>query len=200
MGRYFGIGNKTKKQKVSSYWKAEPMCNCHDVMHQLHWEATDEIYSASYCDYYEFKYESETNTMNPVDANPYADQEYMESQNTTITESVPYVGDDTSHEPLEEDTLAAKKDYVMEVRELTNEELTAIIFAPLKEENVKMYEPTKTTDDPDIQKLGFDHTLTDKFNHVPKWEGNKCACCGFIYDPSKLEEYTRKYDGTFCMN
>lgn len=65
MGRYFGIGNTTKKQIVSGGWKNDQWCDCHHVMHQMHWEKTDMIYSASYCDLYKFKYDQDTNKMKP---------------------------------------------------------------------------------------------------------------------------------------
>ena len=63
MGRYFGIENETKKQKVSSYWKGDPNCDCHVVMHQLHWDKTDFISSACYSDSHVLEYDTETNRM-----------------------------------------------------------------------------------------------------------------------------------------
>ena len=175
MGRYFGIGNKTKKQKVSSYWKGEPSCNYYDVMHQLHWEATDEIYSASYSDYYKFLHDPDsqlackssdphlyyrgsdskapdTNSMELVN------MEHFEDEDTSTLQNIPTMVNDMIPELVDEDQ------------------------------------------EDETQKLGFDVTLADKFNHVPIWYDNKCICCGFIYDPSKLTEYMNKYDGTFCMN
>ncbi|XWV26741.1 hypothetical protein QJ857_gp0313 [Tupanvirus soda lake] len=66
MGRYFGIGNLTHKQIVSNYWKADEFCDCHSVMHRYHWNIGDLIYSSSYCDYYEFEHDENTNTMKAV--------------------------------------------------------------------------------------------------------------------------------------
>src|SRR5580693_10473676 len=81
MGRYFGIHNKTSNQRVSSYWKGDPGCNCHDVMHQLHWSHTDEISSGCYDSTYEFEYDPETNTMNANELVPVYEstEEPMES-------------------------------------------------------------------------------------------------------------------------
>lgn len=63
MGRYFGIANSTTNEHVSSYWKGDSWCDCYQVMHQLHWEKTDEIYSASHSDMYEFTYDKKTKSM-----------------------------------------------------------------------------------------------------------------------------------------
>jgi hypothetical protein len=67
MGRYFGIGNSTKKQVVSDYWKSDEFCNCYQVMHQMHWDKTDEIYSCCYDTICEFKYDIENNEMIVID-------------------------------------------------------------------------------------------------------------------------------------
>jgi len=57
MGRYFGIKNVTKNERVSSYWKEDPWCNCNEVMHKFHWISTDKIFSATYDDCYNFVYD-----------------------------------------------------------------------------------------------------------------------------------------------
>lgn len=70
MGRYFGIANRTKQQKVSSgerCWKAYDFCDCHEVMHRYHWDPSDDIYSACYDTYTEFRHDSKTNTMETFD-------------------------------------------------------------------------------------------------------------------------------------
>ena len=48
MGSYSGIVNKTKKQRVSNYWKGYRWCDLYQVMHQFGWDKTDDIYSADY--------------------------------------------------------------------------------------------------------------------------------------------------------
>ena len=66
MGRYFGIANRTTNHKVSSYWKGEEFCDCHDLMHRYHWKPTDDIYSACYDTYCEFVYNPTDNIMELV--------------------------------------------------------------------------------------------------------------------------------------
>src|SRR5438552_2324670 len=66
MGRYFGIGNTTKHHIISqgtSCWKHDDFCECHAVMHQSGWDASDDIYSCCYDTYCEFKYDGDTETM-----------------------------------------------------------------------------------------------------------------------------------------
>lgn len=79
MGRYFGIGNSTKKQQVSSYWKSDEFCNCYQVMHQMHWNKTDKIYSGCYDTCCEFKYDVENDVMNVIDVTDKMYQEYEEN-------------------------------------------------------------------------------------------------------------------------
>lgn len=63
MGRYFGLKNLTKNHRVSSYWKNDEWCDLYAVMHKFKWDLTDKIYSASYCDFYEFEYSKVANSM-----------------------------------------------------------------------------------------------------------------------------------------
>lgn len=63
MGRYFVIGNSTKKQLINSYWKADDWCDCYQVMHQFHWDKNDDIFSACYDTNNEFKYDETLNEM-----------------------------------------------------------------------------------------------------------------------------------------
>lgn len=70
MGRYFGIANKTKQHKVSAgkrCWKALDFCDCHELMHRYHWDPTDDIYSACYDTYTEFRYDDKNNIMETYD-------------------------------------------------------------------------------------------------------------------------------------
>jgi len=140
MGRYFGIANATKKQSVSSYWKGDNWCNCHEVMHQFKWEKIDTIHTACYdtCNF--IYYDAESNTMT-----------YDESYGGCYDHS-----DD----------------------EVTQEE--PIVYT----------------------QYGFDTKIDKKIdlNHVPKWNGNTCEDCGFVYDASKLALYEKTFDGTFHMN
>ena len=241
MGRYFGIVNQTTNQKVSSYWKGTPWCNCHDVMHQLHWASTDSIYSASYCDHREFVYNPETNTMEVV-------EETFENDtcNNTIPEEHKNVLSGDSQIALrsgEEDATELKKltdakykiwkveevdDEVEDVEELeelkelpeTNnwastvamesrphlksylemkdkiEEVEEVEEEVVEEVNVTYVK--KINSDPNL--LGFDSGLDGKFDHVPKWNGNECTCCGYIYDPTKLGIYIKNFDEVFFMN
>jgi len=63
MGRYFGLINLTKKQKVSSYWKSDSYCDCHSVMHQLRWDTNDIIMSACYDTTCKIMYDEKENIM-----------------------------------------------------------------------------------------------------------------------------------------
>lgn len=67
MGRYFGIANSTTNEHVSSYWKGDSWCDCYQVMHQLHWEKTDDIYSACYDTLCKFEYDAEKRIMVNID-------------------------------------------------------------------------------------------------------------------------------------
>jgi hypothetical protein len=66
MGRYFGIRNRTKKQSVSGYWKAEDFCSAHAVMHRYGWDKTDKIITAAYDTLNEIKYNAETGNMEVI--------------------------------------------------------------------------------------------------------------------------------------
>ncbi len=81
MGRYFGIGNSTKNQSVSSYWKGDEWCNCYQVMHQLHWNKTDSIYSCCYDTICEFNYDIESGELNAVDVTEQRMNEQYENDN-----------------------------------------------------------------------------------------------------------------------
>jgi len=63
MGRYYGIVNLTKNEKVSHYWKNDPYVNIHQVMHQLKWDHNDNIIVKSYADAYFMEYDTGTNQM-----------------------------------------------------------------------------------------------------------------------------------------
>lgn len=67
MGRYFGIGNKTKRHIVSGYWKGDEFCDAHTVMHLFGWGVGDVIYTACYDTYCVLLYDVEKNTLIPVD-------------------------------------------------------------------------------------------------------------------------------------
>lgn len=67
MGRYYGIVNLSKNQKVSHYWKGDKYCNVHQVMHQLKWDHDDNIFVKSYADAYLMEYDEETEQMELVD-------------------------------------------------------------------------------------------------------------------------------------
>lgn len=94
MGRYFGIGNSTSNQHVSSYWKGDSWCDCHQVMHQLHWKKTDEIFSVCHDTMCVFKYDKKTKSMivteieNNNDKNN-KDSEEEEEESNDSEESLP---------------------------------------------------------------------------------------------------------------
>ena len=79
MGRYFGIGNSTKKQVVSSYWKGDEWCDCYQVVHQMHWDRSDKIYSSCHDTYCRFEYNAESNKMDCVEI----DSADLDSSNST---------------------------------------------------------------------------------------------------------------------
>lgn len=47
MGRLYSIANHTNQQIVDAYycWKENCFCNCHEIMHQMKWDKTDDISS-----------------------------------------------------------------------------------------------------------------------------------------------------------
>lgn len=63
MGVYYGLGNTTKKIRVSHYWKGDPYCDIHQVMHRYHWDINDDIFSAGGCSYYIFNHNEDDNIM-----------------------------------------------------------------------------------------------------------------------------------------
>jgi len=69
MGRYFLIGNNTKKQivKNGSYWKADAWCDCYQVMHQYGWDKTDDIFTESDDNsHYKLVYDSDLNILEQI--------------------------------------------------------------------------------------------------------------------------------------
>lgn len=78
MGRYFGIANSTTNEHVSSYWKGDSWCDCYQVMHQLHWEKTDEIYSACYDTLCKFEYNAEKRIMVNIE-NDHIDNDHIDN-------------------------------------------------------------------------------------------------------------------------
>ena len=80
MGRYFGIGNRTKGHVISSYWKADEWCDLYAVMHQFGWDYTDEIYSCCYDTYCIFRYNPETKEMEVNSDVPQEEEEEEEEE------------------------------------------------------------------------------------------------------------------------
>lgn len=67
MGGYYGLINITRKIVVNSYWKNDPMCDIHEVMHMYRWKITDDIICIGGCQICRFKHCEKLNTMIPVD-------------------------------------------------------------------------------------------------------------------------------------
>lgn len=92
MGKYYGLINHTRNQKVSSYWKNDPWCDLYLVMHFLGWQPSDFITSASYDDIYNFIHDTENKTMKLVDSyfnENDNDQEMPKSEGELISLGVP---------------------------------------------------------------------------------------------------------------
>jgi hypothetical protein len=56
MGRYFGLANHTKKQRISNYWKNSTECDIYAVMHRYNWSHTDKIVCGSYESHYRIEF------------------------------------------------------------------------------------------------------------------------------------------------
>jgi hypothetical protein len=164
MGRYFGIANGTKEQRISSYWKADEWCNCYEVMHQFHWDKTDAIYSGCYSDYWDFEYDPENNKMICVN---------KDDADITLDKS-----------PFE--------DCYEEIDERTDEEYL----------NAELKYKSKHSDAVTKGCYGFDMRLCNnkKYNHLPKWDGDKCVNCGYVYDENRLEFYAKLFNGVYHFN
>ncbi|QKF94827.1 hypothetical protein QKU48_gp1369 [Fadolivirus algeromassiliense] len=188
MGRYFGIGNKTKQQTISSYWKADEWCNCYEVMHQFHWEPTDMIYSGAYDTYCEFRYNEETDEMECIDKT----DEIMNSccggccKDCNESEESHESNEADESDESNEDCNNTCCDDPDNCKSCVNENKPE----PISVKNAGRY--------------GFDEgyfiKAKDKYNHVPKWNGNVCEKCGFQYSEEQLEKSKQKFDGVFHFN
>ncbi len=185
MGRYFGIGNSTKKQSVSSYWKGDEWCNCYQVMHQMHWDKTDSIYSCCYDTICEFNYDIESGELNAIDVTEQRMNQHYKKNNINYDDE----NDDDENDDDENDD-----DENINV-ETKNVETKNVEIKTIENENVETVENVKTG------KYGFDDKLCDdKLNHIPQWDGNRCVKCDYYYDELLLEEYKQKFDGCFFMS
>lgn len=165
MGRYFGICNSTRGQEVSNFdWKNTEWCCLYQVMHQMHWEITDFIYSASYDTYCYFKYNSDEHKMECID------HDFIWQ---------------LSDEGINEIT-----DYRNIIEGCNEDEFYDRSYG---------YEKTLGSGyEGDPNDMGA--KMFKKLNHIPKWNENKCECCGYVYDSSKLPEYEKKFDSVGFMN
>ena len=91
MGAYSGLVNKTKKQRVSNYWKGDRWCDLYQVMHQFGWDKTDDIYSADYQGMSLFVYDENTNGMKYVDVLYCVQQDDVEPSPIEITDGRGYL-------------------------------------------------------------------------------------------------------------
>lgn len=170
MGRYFGISNATKKQNVSSYWKGDEWCNCHQVMHQFHWDINNVIRSACYDTVCEFKYDDVNDTMivNDITDEMFNEDPYEENDKQNFEE-----------EMFSEENMNNEDSY----EENKNEKSSDIAIS------------TCHKDYGFDQKF-----CDEMFDHVPIWKDNVCTKCNFVYDDALLEKYEKKFDGIFFMN
>jgi hypothetical protein len=217
MGRYFGIGNSTKKQSVSSYWKGDEWCCCYQVMHQFRWEKSDEICSGCYDTFCDFEYNEENDEMECVDTTEKKEREYYERKEKECREfhmchicaeckgcSI-CLGCECKCECECKFEYGCKQkcecmcgEDVDKTCKFTKDNCTC------KCENCNgtgkiEHEKIKT------KSYGFDESMNkediyDMLNHVPDWDGNKCTICNYIYDELQLDKYAKKFDGRFFMN
>ena len=173
MGRYFGIANRTKSESISSYWKSCKWCDCHEVMHQFHWDQNDKIHSSCYDSYYEFEYDPKTNSMICTD------------NMDLIMRKCDDVWDEceSDDENDENDENKNKNTNNIDMDNVDDIEITRRIKQPFK-------------------KYGFDKNLcaNKNLNHVPVWNGNKCMECGYMYNESLLGEYAKNFNPVYYMN
>jgi len=221
MGRYCGILNRTKKQSISSYWKSDDWCNCYEVMHQFHWNKDDQIESGGGYEWYEIKYDLNTNTMElfeiDITAEMRDDSDVSDSddgsrnnnqQEDSNDESIEYI---EYEEPVKEEPIVYTK-YGFDTRLVYGKKAKPKSYKLGKSKFVfvdeygNVEEPERlgyiTDDDDGIEDNlnNFDETVDDKYNHLPEWDGDKCTKCGYIYDDKMLAKYKRWFDPTFHFN
>lgn len=206
MGRYFGIKNKTKKQVVSSYWKGDEWCDCYQVMHQLHWDKTDKIYSGCYDTLCKFKYNTEDDAMECIDMTEKSQQKYEEKCEKICNEFhkchicdkcngciVCYGCCCEEHEDEDNHKCGFTKDACICKCDNCN--------GPDKIDLSDGEQPNINT-----ESYGFDTNMNDEdiyemLHHVPDWDDNNvCRKCNYKYDDTLLEKYKESFDGVYCMN
>ena len=213
MGRYFGIRNKTKKQIVSSYWKGDEWCDCYQVMHQLHWEKTDDIYSSCYDTICEFKYDVEDDVMECMDVTENLEQKYNEKMVQYCEEFHKCHHCDKCNECIicyncECEENENEDDWKCNFSKDTNNsdcKSNCICKCDKCNGSDKLAQSDIKQSEVNI-KYGFDETMREdniyeSLHHVPDWmDGNICRKCNYKYDDTLLDKYKQNFDGTYCMN
>ncbi|ARF12682.1 hypothetical protein Klosneuvirus_16_1 [Klosneuvirus KNV1] len=198
MGRYCGILNRTKKQSISSYWKGDNWCNCYEVMHQFHWNKDDQIESGGGYEWYEIKYDTNTNTMESFEIDIMAEMSKAEEQDNNPTEVFTKYGFDTR--------LVYGKNALPKSYKLGKSKYTFVDEDDEDDDgNVEEFKSlayiTDDEDDGIVNELNnFEEEVNDKYNHLPEWDGDKCTKCRYVYDEKMLAKYAKWFDQTFHFN
>jgi predicted Zn-ribbon and HTH transcriptional regulator len=207
MGRYFGLGNKTKNMIVSHYWKGDQFCDCHEVMHRYHWEITDEIYSACHCEAYTFHYNENKYAMFPRDIAD-TDSAGSNSDSDSDSDSNLIVDENDTDKKIcvgWESELDQKRDYIqtpvssVNIKPSTLSDLTSADFDQIiNNDNTDNIINNNELDEVFDDVEDIDYTKMNK--HAPLWQNNKCIICGYVYNPKNIKNDKKLFDDTYCMN
>ena len=197
MGAYSGLVNKTKKQRVSNYWKGDRWCDLYQVMHQFGWDKTDDIYSADYQGMSLFVYDENTNGMKYVDVLYCVQQDDVEPSPIEITDGRGYL------------TTSYSVTYTYDIPSKTVKKLRGNTELELSDDEITKVEAIATRvledfDLDDFDKLGynwveFEETYA-KYNHIPDWnEDMVCRVSRYKYEDTR-EQARKRFDPVFHMN
>lgn len=197
MGAYSGIVNKTKKQRVSNYWKGNRWCDLYQVMHQFVWDKTDDIYSADYEGMSLFVYDENTNEMKYVNIQYYLCVDDETPPPIEITDGQGYL------------TTSYSVTYTYDIPSKTIKKLKRNIELELSDDEISKVEGivARILHNPnidDFDKLGynweeFEETYTG-YNHIPDWnEEMVCRVSGYKYQDTR-EQARKRFDPVFHMN
>lgn len=178
-------------EMVSSYWKGDSFCSAHQVSHQRGWDTTADLYSACYCDGYQF---SASNYFEN------SQREYNRRGDVQTWENINIEKINAEYEPTVISSDDAK--YLkIDVSNLSMNEDGYYVIPPVKvapvEENQDLIKV--------VYRYGFDHEefendfdeLIDggKTDHIPVWNNKmECVHCGY-----KFTNRSNEFSHTFYM-
>ena len=177
MGRYFGIFNRTKNHSISEgveCWKSNDWCDCHSVMHQFGWDATDKIGSACYDTCNKFVYFEKKNKM--TCAEDYEDDD----------DDIDNIDDIANDDIVADDKINDKEQISGEYIEKFNKAINVKHNQNFsKEINEKIEKKMEKSTYKMEAAFSMEQEWRDKTNdHVPKWtrddDGNQiCSICRY---------------------